>query len=464
MKNLWFWLILLTFQLGFAQEKIPLIDYNSVMEEASTMYQKGDLEGVVETLSRINKNDSTYSTVLVKKSYYQLQLGKYDEAIALCNEGLASNTQKNRNGFFINKTVSYYSSEQYEKALEVVDEALKEFPKNRKLWYNKALIYESMGKTEEAIALYKKTILLDPNYKLPHLKLGNLAYKQHKMAQALMCFNMYILLEPDAENAKPLLNQLNNLVTVKNANEVSEGISVSKDDSAFEEIDLILNQKVAINDGYDTGNEIDMALMKQTHALFTTLANFKGNDGFWDRKYVPFYQWVMNEGHFNDYTYTLTFSLDNEEYQKTITKNTDNIIAFLDLAKNKWAEILKNNPTKKGNKEVTLINFYENNYLRAEGEEINGSFVGDWKFYSPEAWITADGKFDTKGERHEKWIWYHENGTVKETAVYNHGTLEGPYLTYHENGRKKVITQYKNDKLDGEYLLYIIAKTKCPTF
>ena len=444
----------LVFHFSFSQEKIPFIDYESIIEEASVKRKDGDFKGVIESFNKISKNDSTYTTVLAERVYYHLQLKEYDKVVALCDEGLDRNQDTNESSFYINKAVAYINTEQYEKALHVIEEGLLLYPKSQKLWFNKAYVNQELGMIQEAVTLYQETILLNPYYTRPHLMLGNLCFKQQKMAQALMCFNMYIMLEPDADNSNTTLNELNNIAVAKNVNVPDDNVEISTDDSAFEEIDLILNQKVALSDSYDIGNEMNIGLMKQSHALFTQLLEFEGNGGFWSRKYVPFYQWVMSESHFNDYAYTLAYSIENEELQKIVSKKTDEIVAFLDLARNKWTEILQENKITVDGKETEQTNYYDGTYLRGVGEFLDDKLIGPWKFYNSNGKITANGVFDDEGNRHGKWTWYYAQDKVKELAIYNHGKLEGAYLTYHENGKKNVVAEYKNDLLDGEYKLY----------
>ena len=56
-----------------------------------------------------------------------------------------------------------------------------------------------------------------------------------------MCYNMYVLLEPDADNAFTILNSLNNIANSDNTNTRNQDIRISKDDEAFEELDLIIS-------------------------------------------------------------------------------------------------------------------------------------------------------------------------------------------------------------------------------
>ena len=77
--------MLLVANLGFSQEKIPFIDYNDVIKKISI--EKGN-DKILTIINTLNKNDSAYFSLLVSKSYYLLQLKKFEEALDVINEGL----------------------------------------------------------------------------------------------------------------------------------------------------------------------------------------------------------------------------------------------------------------------------------------------------------------------------------------------------------------------------------------
>lgn len=454
MNKIIFFGLLVCFQLSFAQEKIAYIDYDTIHKEATKRAEERDYQGTLAILNKISKNDSSYYSILSLKSYYQIQLKDYDEVIKISNEGLEADAGESRINFYINKTVAYINTKQYENALEVIGQGLLEFPKNYKLTFNKAITLEYMGRIEEAVKGYQQAIFLNPYSRSPHLRLGNLSYKQEKMAQALMCFNMFLMLEPDADGVFSTLQSIDNIASGKNIHTADPKINISTDDDAFEDIDLILNQKVAISSEYDTGNEINIALVKQNHALFTQLENFEGNKGFWDNKYVPFYKWVMEEGHFNNYIYTILYSIENEDFKRIVEKNTDEIIEFLDLAKSKWVEVLQKNNEILNDSDLVYATHYNGSYVQSQGNERNTASIGPWKYYDSNGRCTTDGQFDEKGKRDGEWKWYNLENKIKETASYKSGKLNGPYRKYYENEKKHIISQYKNDSVDGEYRLY----------
>jgi len=447
-------ILILCFLISFkslAQDKIPFIDYDEIISEASEAKQENDNEKVIEILNKVNKNDSTYCSILITKSYYLINSEKYEEAINVADEGLSLNCYDSNLSFYINKGLAHAYLQKYEEAIKIYNEGLKIYPNYYLLWHNKAAALEELDKIEEATNAYQKAITFNPTYARPHLQLGNLCYKQELLTQALMCYNMYLLLTFDEDSAFNTLKSINNLVAEKNENEANPAIQISEDDEAFEDIDLILSNKIALNKNYETGNKINISLTKQNHALLTQLEDFEGNGGFWDKKYVPFFKWINENNLFDDFTYTLSYAIQNEKYMKIIKQKEKEIATFSDLLHNKWPSILKdNNVLFDGKKQEVVYNYY-NGYVQAVGKMNNDVSYGKWEFYNENGLLTSYGEYNDIGERIGNWTWLHKNNNIKETAVYENGVLNGENFQFYENGKPYIIASYLKGKLNGEY-------------
>ncbi len=437
-----------------SQERIPFIDYDNISEEASKASELNDNEKVLEILNKINKNDSIYCNVLISKSYYLLNSEKYEEAIKVTDEGLNLNCYDSNLSFYINKGLAYIYLEKYDDALKIYNKGLEIYPKYYLLWHNKGVVLERLNKADEAITAYQNAITLNPIYAKSHLQLGNLCYKQELISQALMCYNVYLLLTYDEEGAFSTLKFLNNIVADKNENEANPDLKISEDDEAFEDLDLILSNKIALNKNYDTGNKINISLTKQNHALIAQIKDFEGNGGFWDKKYVPLFKWISTNNFFDNFTYTLSYSIQNEKYMKLIQQKQKDITSFMDLFYKKWYDILKTNTILLNGKEQEVTYSYRNSYVQAIGVIKDGLFIGNWEFYNSNGQLFSFGKYNNEEKKIEKWTWLYDSGKLKETAIYKNGELNGENLQFHKNGKPYVIANYVEGKLDGEYKYY----------
>jgi uncharacterized protein len=446
--------ILLVAKVGFAQEKIPFIDYTEIEKLVTETSKEGNNEKTLELLNKISKNDSAYFDVLSSKSYYLFKLKKYDDVIKVANEGIESSHKGSKVYFYINKGVALTNLKKYDEAIEVYGNGIKTYPKNYLLWFNKAVVLETQGKLNEAISAYKKCITLNPMYRKPHLQMGNIFYKQERTTQALMSFNIYMLLEPDGAGAFTTLKSLNNIATAKNSNKRNEELELFDADDSYEDIDLVLDSKMAVGKNYKIENEINIALTKQNHAMIEQLKDFEGNGGFWDKKYVSLYKWIAENNFFDDFSYTLSYSIENPEFKKIIDKKNKKIVAFLKSFKTKWSSIVaKNNIDFNGEKQDVVYN-YDGSYVDAIGKIENDISIGYWEYYNETGLLIAKGNFDNSGKKVGKWTWYYGLSKIKETAFYKGGKLDGKNIMLHENQKLYVDANYKEDELDGEYKYY----------
>jgi antitoxin component YwqK of YwqJK toxin-antitoxin module len=443
--------MLLVANFGFSQEKIPFIDYDEILEKIN---KEESSEKKIALINKISKNDSAYYPLLVSKSYHLLQIEKYEEALNVANEGLDHSHKHSKANYYVNKGVALTNLKRDNEAIENYLKGIQIYPKNYLLWSNKASVLERQGKLNAAIDAYKTAITLNPFYKKPHLQIGNIYYKQERLTQALMCFNMFLLLEPDANGAFTTLQSLNNVVQAKNSNKRDQNINLDDEDDSFEDIDLVLTSKLAMNKKYKTGNPINIALVRQNHAMIAQLKNFEGNGGFWDKTYIPFFKWIGENSKFDDFIYTLTYSIENEEFKKIIEKNTKSTVVFLEDLKKEWVKIVSKNNIFFNGKQQDVTYEYTDSYADAIGKFEDGKRIGFWQFYNESGRLTAEGNFDAYGNRTDKWTWYSALNKIKETASYKEGLLQGQNLMFHENGKKYVDAIYKNDSLNGKYEYY----------
>ncbi|MCL7752249.1 tetratricopeptide repeat protein [Polaribacter sp. Z022] len=443
--------ILLVTNFCYSQEKIPFIDYTEIIQKIS---KETENEKVVNLINQVNKNDSAYYSLLVSKSYYLLQSKKYKEALDVVNEGLNNPHSHSKANFYANKGVALSNLKRNQEALDNYNKGLQYYPKNALLWFNKGYVLETQGKLNEAVNAYKKAITFNPTYTKPHLQIGNIYYKQERLTQALMCFNMYLLLEPDADGAFTVLQSLNNVIQAKNSNKRDSNLKLDDADDSFEDIDLALSSKIAMNANYKTNNPFNLALVRQNHAMIAQLKNFEGESNFWTKTYVPFYNWIAQNNKFDDFIYTLCYSIKNEEYKKIVKKKTKEIIQFLANAKIEWAKKVAQNKILFNGELQEVTYEYTDFYVDAIGKLEYGKAVGMWQFYNNSGRLTAEGAFNNLGERTGKWTWYNSNHKIKETAFYKEGVLEGKNLMYYDNGKKYVDANYVNDSLHWQYEYY----------
>ncbi len=453
MKNFYLLLILWS-SLGFAQEKLSFAEGQELMKLAAEAGSEGNYEQSLEILQSIHPKDSSFCASLVPKSYYLLNSGKFEEAIAVTEDGISRDCGSLSLSFYINQVVAYINNEDLDKGLLAVEKGLDDYPRNFQLWYNKGLLLEKADKIPQAVAAYQQAIYLNPSYALPHLRLGNISYSKGLMAQAMMALNMYLILNPDGSDSFKVLTSFNDLVRTKMPTAASQGQNISGDDASFEQLNLLLENKLAFNEQYKINSKIDVALTRQNHLMLEQLAAFEEGEGFWTKVYVPLYKWVWTNNRFEDFTNVVSFSIENEDYRKIVRKDVEGLKTFRNSLLVKWSEILQSPSYRVLEEDRGLMFKYLNLRLDGIGEAEGETPSGAWKFYNSEGVLAGEGSFDREGNRTGKWVWLHDGKRISETAIYKKGSLEGSNKGYFENGRLRYSANYQNNELNGEHLVY----------
>lgn len=440
--------------IGQTQEKLSYTSNQTLNDKVYELSQAEKFDSVLKELEKINPNDSIYDSKLVSKSFYLMKLNKHSEALKVLNEGLETGNIENRKSFYINKYICLQNLEDNESALKTLNKAIEEFPMNANLTLRKGTFYEGQKDYDNAMKYYEEALKKAPFDENVHLKIGNLFLTQHLTSQALMCFDMYLLLNPDGDSSFSVLNSLNNILSKDNDLKKIKGLKLSKGEADFEELDLILDSRISLSKKYKISNEINIAYAKQNHVLFQKLEELEEGKGLWSERYIPFYKWVFENNHFDNFIYTTAYSIENKKYKKVVDKNIKKIEAFLPLAYDKWEEIMRENIWTIDGKNVTLSANFLDRKVEGIGEATDGKFNGIWRFYKSSGRLNSVGRFNEEEKRVGEWKWYYDNGNVQELANYENGLLEGQYVGYYKNKTVNYQANYVAGKLEGPYQYY----------
>ncbi|MDT8412427.1 MAG: tetratricopeptide repeat protein [Vicingaceae bacterium] len=440
-----------------------LISFASA-QQVKTYLKKDDLVNTLSELpeddyrnridylkSNINKNDTLYPDMLILLSYYEIQDKNYENAIKYCDEGLKINDISINNSFYNNKATALIELKKYSEALNTIKEGLKHYPKNANLHYVNGLIYEAKEEYINAINWYQKAIKLAPFKASYHYKLGEVMYLADLVTQSALCFNMYLILNPDGSGSLSVLSALNTMLTSKNE-EQKFNKNTLENYKTFQELDVLVKNYVALNKKYKTPSKIDLPYIKQSHLIFSSLKEIDKKDDFWGNYYIPFFQYIMDNNLFEHYSYTVSYMINNEsKYKPIVLKNESNIVKFIDNVFGKWSDIISEETI---NKNEVKKYIYDNKELSGIGVVKKGTLNGNWTTYRDNGKVFSEGLINPSNNRDGKWIFYHENGNISEEANYNDGKLTDAYKAFFDNKKLSKTYHYKDGLVVGKYSIY----------
>lgn len=93
--------------------------------------------------------------------------------------------------------------------------------------------------------------------------------------------------------------------------------------------------------------------------------------------------------------------------------------------------------------------------LRLQSETMwsNGEKDGTSKWYYPEGNVSTVYEY-RQGSIEGEVIYYHENGTKRQSTLYKNNQKEGVHYEWYPNGENKVIGQYSNNRQSGTWYYY----------
>jgi len=365
--------------------------------------------------------------------------------------------------FYLNYGTALDKLEEYDKAQEMYNSILEDYPINYSLWYNLGVSQSLEGDHKEAYSTFKKTIEINPFYDRVHLGMARLAFSEQQTSKGIMAVGMYLMHS---------ITRRNNFLQLQYGDYMSSTKYWTDDDfsgsndldldgnKAYETIDQLVHNYVALRDKYKTPSQLDFSLIKQLHLIAGQLKEQEIDENdYWYKIYGKFYIEMLNNKQFEGFTYLISNFAENEKAKKIIVKKSK-------VLKESYAWAMAY--LKENSKEVDLsfIGFDKSNVSRNSKNnhiELLGDFeyknngeiiVGDIKFYGSEGRMTAEGSFNENGNKNGLWKYYHTNGRLKESQVMADGKTVDTSFLYHPNGLLNYKVPYVDGKISGEVAIY----------
>jgi tetratricopeptide (TPR) repeat protein len=120
--------------------------------------------------------------------------GDYENAIQLFDLALESNTtmlKKTDALLYLYRDKAYAQIQlgKYTDAIATVDAGLALYPSDAMLWNNKGFALSILGKTQEALTAYDKSVSFDGNYTTAYINQGNVLSQMGRYTEAVAAYN-----------------------------------------------------------------------------------------------------------------------------------------------------------------------------------------------------------------------------------------------------------------------------------
>ena len=145
-------------------------------------------------------------TTFYNKGVVLLNSNEYQRAIELFDQALASDTTMIRQSdallyTYQGKSYALIQLNKYEDAVLTLDEGLKIYPKDFMLWNNKGYALYNLGKYPDALKSYDTALGIDQNYTPSLVNKGDTLYKMGKFTEAVDAYSKANVTDPGNKKA-----------------------------------------------------------------------------------------------------------------------------------------------------------------------------------------------------------------------------------------------------------------------
>ncbi len=326
--------------LGFSHLSIgqSVEDY---VQEGIVQHDQGNYNKALSFYEKALKLNPKSSLVLYEMAYSYFAKGDYSNGVKYSDKVIKLGRENLMEAYVI-KGSCYDHMSKPKKAVKTYKKGLKKTGEGYLLYYNLAVTYSGMGKTEEAIEAAHKAIDHNLTHNSSHYLLAQIHDLNGDRIQAILSSAFFLLIEPNSERSKTILNLYNenlNAGVSKSSTEPNVvNISIPGDqDDEFRSANLYLSMMVAsFNSVQSDTIQID-PFVEASSSLFTYLGEESANRGESDDLYWGFYVRVFSDiaesEHMETFCNYIRASLD-PEMAKWVEENEEKVDAFSEWLNN----------------------------------------------------------------------------------------------------------------------------------
>lgn len=455
MKYLIFLFLSISFTSTQAQKEIELINSIEIIREGVALYDNENYEKAIAQFERIEKNDTNFLLARYETALSYNALENYEKCVTICQEFLANkHNVGNENESYVYNLLGSALDQlgKTEQSLAAYDMGIEKYPYYTSYYINKAVTYKTAKLYDKAVAQYYKTLQSNPYYANAHYHLGLLAYNEDHNAEALMSFALSTII---SGNSNTLYYFDNFAAGNVEADPVGVKFNETENQDDFEDINLIIRNKIALNNKYKTPSSFTYPFVKQLYVLLENLEYDKNDKGYWMQNYVPYFLALKKDKQFENMVYYLVGISNAEEMQKKVKNKLPEMKAFYAWHTKKWNEMHCNTKMTVNGVEDTYKRWFHKQKAQGAGNQnSDGKNIGPWEFYGNNGKFLSFGSYTDHNERTGYWKFYNENGTPDAEYNYKDGKFHGDFKEYDQYGFLKESGTYKDRKKDGKIYSY----------
>jgi len=454
-----FLLLFLGFTYSSAQE-IDSLSSGSKIKSAEQFLDSGRNKSALLILNTISRSDTNYTLALYKKALCFKADSQFNKVIECAQLALSENPHSSLiPDFYLIYGNAYTELKQYDRAINVWNEALRIYPDYPLLNFYKSVTLLHNQQNQEGENLIQKIILLNPYLYTAHFNLGIAAIRQGKIVPAFLSFMTYLLLNPKGPYAKEAISYLDGIARGKDYILGFRKNRTQKPIREFLDLENIILSKIALDKEYKPITALDDPISRQIQVSFEKLETKSSDTDFYLQYYMPFYKQVYNGGSFEILINHIFSGVEIASIQTFNKKKEKEINNWINLAANYFDKIKHTHILNLMGRDTAQLTYHYSpgDTLWGKGHYSNDLKVksGYWRFYfNNSGRLEAEGNYNQEGNKVGVWKYYFFSGELRAVENFANGILIGKQFTYYINGNTKSEEEYKNNQPEGWVTYY----------
>jgi len=441
-----------------AQAQINYIDSKKMLAEGIALYDKGEYKKSIERYKQIDESDTNYASAVYEQVVSLQADSSFEAAKLLALSGL-NLPKSDKRLFFLALAANYDYLQHPDSALVIYDSVIKLYPNDHQPWFEEGVLYFRKKLYDKAITYFQHSLLMNPNHFKSHYLLGLTYAMQGRLSEALIALQASLLMTSNTTFAKQSISLISGITDeTDEVVKLYHAKATKYSDPLFDELDEIVNAKLALNKNYKLKVSISDNIFRQLQVVMEKLEYNSEDTNFVMQFYVPLLAEVYEKDMFESYVLLLfsDFGFENVDgLAKTKSKDVADVkaLVFPYFAK---IQTTREISYKKRKNAVERYHYYPDDNVIIIGEMINKGdakiIVGDAVFLRGNHTLKSRGHYNNGGEKDGWWTYYYSSGGIEAKEFYmNDTSVDSAYYYYINGNPEKVIIRNKHGNSIAEY-------------
>ena len=314
---------------------------DNLVQEGVVFQDKGQVDSAFSRYTMALKMDRYNIAALAEMAYSFLSIDKYEESINYSKRAIKTHPH---DPVLRTVYVSYGNAldgeGKTEKAIGMYDEGIRLFPDYLQIYYNKGISQIKLGKSDDALLSFERSITLNPNHASSHNAIGRMLFVKNKIP-SLLAFCRFLVLESNSQRSSANLDNVQRILNAHVSKTGADHVSINidpqlpdtnkkKEKNNFSGAELVLALNASLDyDSIHANNTNVEKLIRKISMLSKYLQETeKDNYGFYWDYYVPYFTEMNEKGLTEVFAYIAFSSSDDAAVKDWLASHKNEVTGF----------------------------------------------------------------------------------------------------------------------------------------